>query len=184
MAENLTIYNAVRAVPDEAKKPIKAGRLTGKTDINPMWRIKMLTEQFGPCGIGWRPTDIKFWLEQATNGEVAAFCRLLLLVKYNGAWSEGIEGIGGSMFVANETKGPYVSDECYKMAYTDALSVACKMLGMGADVYWERDDSKYNKEPLPATPRVTPQAPPPITPPKAPPSGNAPSIKQPAEPIF
>ena len=28
------------------------------------------------------------------------------------------------------------------MAYTDALSVACKMLGMGADVYW--GDSKYD----------------------------------------
>lgn len=28
------------------------------------------------------------------------------------------------------------------MAYTDALSVACKMLGMGANVYW--GDSKYD----------------------------------------
>ena len=30
------------------------------------------------------------------------------------------------------------------MAYTDALSVACKSLGMGADVYW--GDSKYQNQ--------------------------------------
>ena len=37
----------------------------------------------------------------------------------------------------------YLSDEAYKMAYTDALSVACKALGIAADVYYEKDKSKY-----------------------------------------
>ena len=46
--DNLAIYNAVRNVPENAKKPIAGGPLKGKTDINPMWRIKALTEQFGP----------------------------------------------------------------------------------------------------------------------------------------
>jgi hypothetical protein len=32
----------VRVVPNEAKKEIKGGRLSGFTDINPMWRIKTL----------------------------------------------------------------------------------------------------------------------------------------------
>ena len=50
--DNLTIYNEVRSVPDSAKRRIEAGRLKGKTDINPMWRIKALTETFGPCGFG------------------------------------------------------------------------------------------------------------------------------------
>ena len=51
--ENLDLYQKVRSVPDSAKKTIKGGRTSGMTDINPMWRIKVLTEQFGPCGIGW-----------------------------------------------------------------------------------------------------------------------------------
>ena len=51
--ENLTIYNKARVVPESAQKTIKGGRLNGMTDINPMWRIQMLTELFGPCGIGW-----------------------------------------------------------------------------------------------------------------------------------
>ena len=53
MADNLELYNKVRSVPKEAQKPIQAGRLKGMTDINPMWRIKTLTEQFGACGKGW-----------------------------------------------------------------------------------------------------------------------------------
>ena len=40
MSENMSIYNAVRSVPNEAIKPIGAGRLKGFSDINPMWRIK------------------------------------------------------------------------------------------------------------------------------------------------
>jgi hypothetical protein len=49
------------------------------------------------------------------------------------------------MFVASEKSGLYTSDECFKMALTDALSVACKALGIGADVYWDRDPNKYDK---------------------------------------
>lgn len=37
-----------------------------------------------------------------------------------------------------------MSDECYKMATTDALSVACKNLGIGADVYWKESKTKYD----------------------------------------
>ena len=33
--ENLELYEKVRAVPDNAKKPISRGRLNGMTDINP-----------------------------------------------------------------------------------------------------------------------------------------------------
>ena len=51
-----------------------------------------------------------------------------------------------------ESKGAYVSDECYKMALTDALSVAMKALGVAADVYFEAGkdiigiDSKYGAQ--------------------------------------
>ena len=49
----MTIYNAVADVPKNAQKTIAAGRLKGMTDINPMWRSKTLTEQFGGVGFGW-----------------------------------------------------------------------------------------------------------------------------------
>ena len=63
MNSNLDLYNKVRTVPQEAQKEIQAGRLKGKTDINPMWRIKTLTEQFGVCGFGWKTEIVREWLE-------------------------------------------------------------------------------------------------------------------------
>lgn len=145
--ENLGIYESVRQVPQSAQREIQAGRLKGKTDINPMWRIKALTEQFGPCGIGWKYTITDKRLENGANNEVSAFVDIDLYIKVDGEWSDAIPGTGGSAFVASERNGLYTSDECFKMALTDAISVACKALGFGADVYWAKDATKYTPRP-------------------------------------
>nr|DAS85573.1 MAG TPA: DNA repair protein-like protein [Caudoviricetes sp.] len=142
---NLDIYNDVRCVPDDAKRRINGGRLNGKTDINPMWRIKKLTEQFGPCGVGWYIKVTNKRLE-TYGDEVAAFVDIELYIKVDGEWSQPIFGTGGNMFAEKEKSGIHVSDEAFKMAVTDAISVACKMLGVGADVYWESDKTKYSSK--------------------------------------
>ena len=142
--ENLHLYNQVRAVPQDALKKIEGGRLKNMSDINPMWRIKTLTEQFGPCGIGWYYEITRQWLEPGANGEIAGFCNINLYVKTDDGWGKPIQGTGGSAFIAKEAKGPYTSDEVFKMALTDAISVACKALGFGADVYWAKDRTKYD----------------------------------------
>lgn len=145
--DNLDLYNKLKVVPAEAIKPIQNGRLKGKSDINPMWRIKTMTEHFGVCGIGWKYVITKQWTE--TYGtETKAYCNIDLFVKVDGQWSDAIQGTGGSSEVTMERNGSYVSDECYKMALTDALSVAMKALGVGADIYFEKgksmdDSSKY-----------------------------------------
>ena len=150
--DNLEIYNSLRQVPQNAQKPIQAGRLKGMTDINPMWRIKALTEQFGPCGIGWRIEVIDKRIIDGSDGQKVAIVDALLYIKTDGEWSAPIPGTGGAMLVSNEKNGPYTSDEAFKMAYTDAISVCCKMLGVGADVYWQSDRDKYtsSKQPEPA----------------------------------
>lgn len=145
--ENLELYEKFRKVPQEAKKEISAGRLKGFTDINPMWRIKMLTETFGICGFGWYTKVIKQSIETGSDGQKSAFVDIELYIKMNNEWSMPIYGTGGSSFVANESKGAYTSDECFKMAYTDALSIACKSLGIGADVYFAKDRTKYDIQP-------------------------------------
>ncbi len=83
------------------------------------------------------------WLEPYQE-TIAAFVKIELYIKVDGEWSMPIQGTGGSMFVEIQRSGPHVSDECYKMATTDAISVACKQLGIGADVYWDKDSTKYN----------------------------------------
>ena len=154
---NMEIYNKVRAVPKEAQKPIGAGRLKGMTDINPMWRIKMLTEVFGMCGIGWLPRIVDKRVEEGAGGEKIAVVDITLQVCVDGKWSGEIYGTGGSMLVAKEKAGTanerlYSSDEAFKMAYTDAISVCCKMLGFGADVYWDKDRTKYDTTEPPKPP--------------------------------
>lgn len=143
--EKLELYNKVREVPQNAQKPIKGGRLSGMTDINPMWRIKTLTEQFGACGQGWYYEIADKWTDTGTSqGEVVVNVTINLYVKYDDEWSKPIVGIGGSQLIQKERNGLYVNDEAYKMALTDAISVACKSLGVGADIYWGADNTKYN----------------------------------------
>lgn len=147
---NLDIYNAFRSVPNEAKKTISGGRLKGFTDVNPMFRIKSLTEKFGACGFGWYIEEVERWTE-VLKEEKVCFVKIHLFVKMDNEWSKPIVGIGGSSLIANESKGLYLSDEAYKMAYTDAISIACKALGMAADVYYEKDRTKYNQCDTPAS---------------------------------
>lgn len=144
ITEKMEVYNLFAAVPDNAKKPIGAGRLKGMTDINPMWRIMMLTERYGACGTGWKYVITDKQIVPGADGVVCVFLDIDLYVKDNGEWSEAIPGTGGSQLVSKEKGGLYTNDECFKMALTDAISVACKALGMGADVYWETGRTKYD----------------------------------------
>lgn len=146
MCENLKTYDFFSEVPKEAQRTITSGRLKGKTDINPMWRIKVLTEKYGVCGFGWKYVIREKRMVEGANGVICAFVDIDLFVKENGEWSEAIQGTGGSTFVAKETSGLYTSDECYKMALTDAISVACKALGVGANVYWAAGRTKYTQD--------------------------------------
>lgn len=143
--DNLSIYNQVKECPESAKKTIGGGKLKGMTDINSMWRIKRLTELFGPSGTGWKIENVRFWTTPGAGAEVAAWCSLELRYKQEAAWSEPVLGIGGSMLVDTQKGKPTTNDDAYKMAYTDAISVACKALGMAADVYWAQDITKYNR---------------------------------------
>lgn len=144
MSKNMEIYERVRAVPKEAQKTIGGGRLKGMTDINPMWRIKTLTENFGPCGVGWYYEITDRWLENSmASDEITANVKINLYVHIGEEWSKPIQGVGGSMFVSKEKGGIYTDDECYKKALTDAISVSCKALGFGADIYWSKDTTKY-----------------------------------------
>ena len=145
--ESLEVWNALASVPESAKKPIGGGRLKGMTDINPVWRLKTMTEHFGICGCGWwyEVTDKRIEYDEITNTK-CAFVDIMLYFydPDTGEQCHGIPGTGGASFVTHTKNGAEVSDECYKMALTDALSVAMKAIGMGADVYWANGRSKYS----------------------------------------
>lgn len=143
--ETMKIYEALRNVPKEAQKSFNNGRFSG-TDINPMWRIKKLTEVFGACGFGWYYDIASREIITSPDGTMCAFVAVKLYVKQGDEWSKPIYGEGGNTF-ATKTKTGYVqtSDEAYKMALTDAVSNAAKQLGLGADIWFANDVAKYTK---------------------------------------
>jgi len=157
-------WNKLKQPPPWALKQIGGGRLKGMTDVNPQWRYQAMTEEFGMCGEGWKYEIVNTWREPAwvdedgaESPQVFAFAEIKAYVKTPEGWSDPIPGIGGSMLVIKESSGLHMNDEAYKMAITDALSVALKMLGIGSDIYaglW--DGTKYGNDGKASTPASTP----------------------------
>ena len=145
-SDNLHIYRQVRSVPEDAQKPFESSWGKKLTEINGMWRIQKLTELFGPCGEGWFTEVTRQERVDFPNGEVCVFTDIYLYLKDSktGRWSKPIRGTGGNRLVLKNADGLFIDDEAYKKAYTDALGIACKALGFGADIYWGRNDSKYD----------------------------------------
>ena len=87
--EKLETYEKLRTVPTEAQKQFNNGKFSG-TDINPMWRIKKMTEVLGMCGIGWYVEVVNREIIKADNGEQSAFVSVKLYIKdeKSGEWSK------------------------------------------------------------------------------------------------
>lgn len=140
-------YTKLSAIPNDATKPIPFGKLKGKSDINPQWRYEALTDVFGLCGEGWRYeiADTKMVPVQAT-GELMVFVFVNLYVKTDDGWSAPIPGSGGDFLIQKDKNGLHGNDEGFKMAITDALGTAAKMVGVAASVYRGQYKTKYQKE--------------------------------------
>lgn len=144
MSDNLKIWNAVKQVPPSFLKPIGFGKLKGKSDINPQWRIMAMTQAFGVVGHGWTYRIVRTWNESAPDGSVMCFAEVAVKTKIDGEWGQEFGGIGGSNSIEKNKNGLVANDDGYKMAVTDALSVAFKAVGIAADIYMGNyDDSKY-----------------------------------------
>lgn len=160
---NTERWDKLARPPASALKTIGAGRLRGMTDVKPMWRYRVMTEVFGECGEGWKFDIVKLWTEQGSEGQICAFAQVNLYLRHTpdvaDLWSEPIPGVGGSLLVAKEKEGLHTSDEAFKMAVTDALSTAMKMIGVAADIHMGQwDGTKYRDEPT-TTQTTQPPAP-------------------------
>jgi hypothetical protein len=139
-------YEALRRPPQEALRTIEFGALKGKSDINPQWKYEAMTEEFGLCGIGWKfEIADKETVPVTQTGEMMIFVVVNLYVKDGESWSAPIPGCGGDFLIKRDKNGMHGNDEGLKMAITDALGNAAKMIGVAADVYRGKFDTKFNK---------------------------------------
>jgi len=133
--ERISNWDKLKRPPTSALKEIKGGRLSGYSDISPQWRYQVMDEVFGQCGVGWKFEIVRLWIEQGTEGQVFTFAHIHVFTKNGDTWSDPIPGVGGSFLIEKESKGLFNSDEGFKMAITDAIGTALKMIGVAADIY-------------------------------------------------
>jgi hypothetical protein len=140
---NMQIWNALgKTDPVHTKKFQRAGGFKG-TAMKPIWIIKRMTEQFGPCGQGWGINAPTFQVEHTPDVSVV-YCTASI-------WWEDrqnvIYGVGGDQVRKQFNSGEFVDDEAFKKAFTDAVNNALKYLGVGADIHMGQfDDNKYVAE--------------------------------------
>lgn len=147
--QSVELFRAQARPPENAIRPIEAGRLKRFSDINPQWRIEALTETYGLYGLGWF-VQIKdtTTVDLPETKEKMLFLTLELFVR---DWSIPDEfkwfgpalGVGGDYLIIKDKNGVHGNDEAYAMAMTDALGKAAKLFGIANDIYRGKFDSKY-----------------------------------------
>jgi uncharacterized short protein YbdD (DUF466 family) len=132
--KNMKIWETLSKTNPEFTKPLPGYGGKKLTTIDPMYQIKMMTDLFGPVGLGWKyKVDYKY-IDGLVFAEVT--------IKYfTNEWHE----YGPVCSVQNLSKSNNkLDDEAPKKAMTDAMTKAFSHLGMSADVFLGKfDDSKY-----------------------------------------
>ena len=141
MTDNLALWEKLGKTDPAHTKGFKRGGGFSGTAIKPMWSYKRMTEEFGPCGIGWGVGEPSFQVVPGPEGEILVYCTASI---WYGADKATVYGVGGDKAVGKNKYGLQTDDEAFKKAFTDAITNALKLIGVGADVHMGLfDDSKY-----------------------------------------
>lgn len=143
MSENTKLWDLLgRTDPAHTKGFTRGGGFKG-TAIKPIWSYRRMTEEFGPCGVGWGIGEPQFQVLQGAEDEKLVFCTVTVWYLHEGE-TRKLVGVGGDKAVAKNKYGLASDDEAFKKAMTDATTNALKLLGVGADVHMGLfDDNKY-----------------------------------------
>lgn len=141
MSENTKLWDILgRTDPAHTKAFTRGGGFKG-TALKPMWSFRRMTEEFGPCGTGWGVGEPSFQVVPGPEGEVLVYCTASI---WYGNDKATCFGVGGDKVVGKNKYGLNSDDEAFKKAFTDAVTNALKLIGVGADVHMGLfDDSKY-----------------------------------------
>lgn len=132
-----------RTDPKHTKGFSRAGGFKG-TAIKPMWAYRRMTEEFGACGVGWGVNEPSFQVVPS-EGEILVYCTASI---WHGTRDQVVYGVGGDKVAAKRKDGgTFCDDEAFKKSFTDAITNALKLIGVGADVHMGLfDDVKYVNE--------------------------------------
>jgi hypothetical protein len=143
--DNLEFWNALKRTDPKATKPFqRPGGFRG-TQIDPAWRLQMMTEVFGPVGKGWGYEQLEWTIAERM---VFICCRVWYIDPQTGEkYFTGPQWGGTEMVRRNRDGTERPDDECFKMSMTDAIGKCMLQVGLAADIYLGQfDDSKYREE--------------------------------------
>jgi hypothetical protein len=141
MSDKTAIWDRLgKTDPAHTKAFTRGGGFKG-TAIKPMFSYRRMTEEFGPCGEGWGVGAPVFQVVPGPEGEVLVYCTASI---WYGTREHVVYGVGGDKAVGKNKFGLVTDDEAFKKAFTDAVTNALKLIGVGADVHMGMfDDNKY-----------------------------------------
>jgi len=144
---NKDLWERVKVTDPRAVKPITGKQYKGNSP-KPYWIVERLTDEFGPCGIGWGFTILNERFERFGESESLhiAVVRLWYVMYIEGVVHRGeFEQVGQTRSSYMSAAGKFIVDEdAPKKSVTDALVKCASYLGFAGDIFsgmW--DDSKY-----------------------------------------
>lgn len=138
---NTDLWDRLGKTDPKHTKPFKRSGGFSGTSIKPIYSYRKMTEEFGPCGTGWGINEPSFQVVSGSDGEVLVYCTVSI---WHGERDRIVFGVGGDKAVVKQSSGLRTDDEAFKKAFTDGVTNALKMIGVGADVHMGMfDDDKY-----------------------------------------
>lgn len=145
MTTNKDLWQRVCVTDPAAVKPITGKQYSGNSP-KPYWIVERLTDEFGPCGIGWGFTILNERFERFSDTDTLHVAVVRFWYVLDGQRGE-LEQVGQTKATYTTSKGAFLLDEdAPKKSVTDALVKCASYLGFAGDIFSGRwDDSKYVK---------------------------------------
>jgi len=143
MTSNMDLWRRVCITDPAAVKPITGKQYSGNSP-KPYWIVERLTDEFGPCGIGWGFSIISERFERFSDTDSLHVAAVRFWFVLDGKRGE-LEQIGQTKASYTTKAGTFMLDEdAPKKSVTDALVKCASYLGFAGDIFSGRwDDSKY-----------------------------------------
>ena len=144
--DNKALWRRAFTTDPRAVKEITGKQYRGNSP-KPYWIVERLTDEFGPCGIGWGFQIINERFERFSETDSLHVASVRLWYVLDGVRGE-LEQIGQTKASYTTSKGSFMLDEdAPKKSVTDALVKCASYLGFAGDIFSGRwDDSKYVAE--------------------------------------
>ena len=146
MSDNKALWLRVCVTDPKAVKEITGKQYKGNSP-KPYWIVERLTDEFGPCGLGWGFSIISERFERFSDSDSLHIAAVKFWYVLDGKRGE-LEQIGQTKATYTSAQGKFIIDEdAPKKSVTDALVKCASYIGFAGDIFAGRwDDSKYVQE--------------------------------------